>query len=297
MIEAINNLICDYIRNNKKLDKKFIIKVVNIIINEWHLDNYVILEIDKINPSMNKNLFLGEYQPKSKLLKINSNLISKYIRYTIKEGNFSNIEKKVLPFFIYLHTILHELDHALRYKNIMIDSDDAITSVLKYTENFTLEVLKRDNPSKLKKELIRKYGYPVNDYLDVKKLENSIFYNINPLERLAECNAYDICRGIIKDFPFDIPKIKNFINYNLYYNLTLGYAEYDSPLKNFVTLRNYIFDWPYLEGFEIKNIWDKIKDKDNNLSIKEKLMLGYEVKTEVLDDIHNKIRVLRKELM
>ena len=53
MIEAINNLICDYIRNNKKLDKKFIIKVVNIIINEWHLDNYVILEIDKINPSMN----------------------------------------------------------------------------------------------------------------------------------------------------------------------------------------------------------------------------------------------------
>lgn len=154
-MENILKIIYDKSFNNKIIDINDIDKILELLINEKQLNNYI-LNID-VQPIRSNNL--ASYSNYSKKITIYSNTIELMLK-NIESNilNISNFEKTLYKNLSLVQVILHEIEHANQEK-------------ISYIEN-TLEAF------------IIRMAYTV---------DNSYFeslYEYSPQERLAEIKSY-----------------------------------------------------------------------------------------------------------
>ena len=154
-VENILKIIYDKSFNNKIIDINDIDKILELLINEKQLNNYI-LNID-VQPIRSNNL--ASYSNYSKKITIYSHTIELMIK-NIESNilNISNFEKTLYKNLSLVQVILHEIEHANQEK-------------ISYIEN-TLEAF------------IIRMAYTV---------DNSYFeslYEYSPQERLAEIKSY-----------------------------------------------------------------------------------------------------------
>ena len=155
-MEAVLRLIYDRTINNKILNLKDIEKIIELLVINKQLNNYII----NMNTQLIRSNKLASYS-------INTKSITIYIR-TIEEM-VKNIENNIVnidnfEIFLYknlsiLQVILHEVEHANQQK-------------IAYSEN-SLEAF------------IIRLSYQVNDKY------NELLYEYNPEERLAEIKSFE----------------------------------------------------------------------------------------------------------
>ena len=229
------------------------------------------------------------------MLLFNIPKVNKHINYILNKYYFTNKEKEVLPFIIYLITIFHELDHALRYKNITLNKKDNITTIITYSDIYNSYLLK-NNGYETEDDLSLKYKHKLDKYLRFKNRIDNKYYELNPLENIAEVKAYQYTIMILKNIPYKLDNILYFLYYNLYYVMVHKYLEYDIPLKYFLTVSTYKEDWIYLEGIEVKNKYQLIRNILKELKLDDALTMGCMVNEKDIQNINNKLIMLERRL-
>ncbi len=292
MLDIITKFTLKYINNHQKVDMDYIIRVTNIIISYLQLNGYVKLDLDNMATGY-KNI--AEYDCLAKTMCFNIPKVSKHVNYILNNFYFTNKEKEVLPFIIYLVTIFHELDHALRYKDITLNKSDSITTILTYSDCYHSYLLK-NNGYDTEDNLALKYKNKLDNYLKFRNRIDNKYYELNPIENIAEVKAYQYTINILNNMPYKLDNIICFIYYNLYYTMAYKYLEYDIPLKYYFDVSTYKLDWVYLEGIEVKNKYQLISDRIKYLNGEEAMTLGCQVNKDDIQNINNKLIMLERRL-
>lgn len=206
-MENILKIIYDKSINNKIIDIKDIDKILDLLINEKQLNNYI-LNID-VQPIRSNNL--ASYSNYSKKITVYYHTIELMLKNI--ESNILNIgdfEKILYKNLSLLQVILHEVEHANQEK-------------IAYNEN-SLEAF-----------IIRL------SYL-VKPEYNEKLYEFQPEERLAEIKSYENIIQFMNYFNDNLIFIPELLNMELLRRQLLGYHYKNSsiniPIVDFFTLGN-----------------------------------------------------------
>ncbi len=256
---CILKLIIDYIRQNKAIDLKFIDKIIEIVVNEKGLHDYV-----------------KKFQPYQDDFVISYNVITKII-----SGNIENIIKDIPQEFFYLNyddrmlnnfshvawCTIHELYHARDYKKCIINQKDIETKILR--ESYYKPLIKnyiflRDRP---RFPFVRKRICKIqeNRYQLYKSL-----WHFAPFERIANIDA-------IQDIVSIAEELRSYIlwNYMTCRQQNFYLNAYNLLKANNITCSPTKF---YLEKYDKKRQGEFIEKMGKNLPFIDRLRLGLEIK-------------------
>lgn len=265
--EKIISFIIEYYKNNRMVDSYFIEKVVEIVVNEKGLSEYV----KKVEFNTNKNqstmLENASYQIQKKIITVNT---FKLLEYLLKEYALTNFFLGSLParYNYYLQAvqqILHEIEHASQLKKI--DNTDF--------HNFTDEELL----IKIAIDIVLIYSY--DNYL-----EN---YSLNPIERMAQINSYDLIGKIAKKLDVN-EKLNKYLKLRLLEEKIQGYGESESQIVGPTSV--------YLREKKLDFIKTKLRCYQNpqDIYFNEKLYLGVEISPNSFSAMNTEIAELQHEL-
>ncbi len=226
MEEQILRLIYDYSINGLSVaDPKFINKLVEIVVNERKLENYVTgIEFSSLTKDEETVVCAG-YMPFQKKIVIDF----KAIFYTLecqngKVASFNSLlEQNMFMNLVITQYILHELEHALQTKK----ADDKINNLLEVKLiriSFKLE-------QAIKNPKFLEYFSTIEDkiklliYLENYKKLYREFYRFNPTERMAEIYSYKTLIGSLELIKKQIIALYSYENSLLLKKLTAGYSE------------------------------------------------------------------------
>lgn len=292
MLNDILKITLEYLNNHQKVDSTYLTKVIDIVITKDNLQSYV--TIDLISTPCNFNN-IAEYDFLTKTVCFNYLKINKHINNILKKYYFTDLEKEVLPFIVYLQTIFHELDHALRYKNIAINNQDEITSILLLSDSYNSYLL-QNNGYQTEEYLENTYGSKFRRYLRYLNKNNNKYYEISPIENIAEVEAYIKIIYILNNLSFPLDNILNLVYYNLYYVLGNKYLKYNIPLEYYFKVMEYKESWLIKEGIEIANKYEKVQLYQKKFDLIHLLMLGFSVNNQEINSINYKLDSLERKL-
>ncbi len=224
-MENILRIIYDKSLNNKILNQNDIEKLIEYIVINKSLNDYI-LNID-FQPIRSNNL--ASYSTYTKIITIYTKTIDKMI--TNLENNFlstNNFEKILYKNLSILQVILHEIEHANQQR-------------IAYKDN-TLEAL------------VLRLSYLVNNEI----------YEISPEERLAEIKSFNEIYNLINYLDINLYSISNIIKIDKLKRQLRGYHyknnNITSPTVDYFTLGN---KKTLLEALHLKdNIYDKYTLED-----------------------------------
>ena len=292
MLNDILKITLEYLNNHQKVDVNYITKIINIVLASDKLESFVTLDLT--HPTSNFNN-IAEYDFLAKTVCFNYSKITKHINTILTKYHFTNLEQEVLPFIIYLQTIFHELDHALRYKNISLNNPDYLTSILLLTDSYNSYLLKKDGYN-TEEYLEIKYGHNFKKYLSFLNKNNNKYYEISPIENIAEVNSYIKVIFILNNLSLSLDNILNLVYFNLYYVLGNKYIKYDKPLEYYFKVMEYKKNWLIKEGIEIENKWEKALLYQKYFDLIDLLTLGFEVESKEINTLNYKMDILERKL-
>lgn len=216
-MENILKIIYDKSINSKIIDINDIDKILELLIDEKQLNNYILnMEVQPIRSNT-----LASYSSYSKKITIYSRTIELMLK-NIESNilNINNFEKILYKNLLLIQVILHEIEHANQEK-------------ISYTEN-TLEAF------------IIRMAYTIDDsYFET-------LYEYSPLERLAEIKSYKEVIFLISYLKNKLVKLPVIIEMDKLQRFLRGYhytqGKISSPLITFFKQGNKelvleTFDW------------------------------------------------------
>ena len=258
-------IIFDYTKQRKFIDRNFLDKFIEIVVNHKKLDNYVgtIIISDEIN---NRNV-LASYNYLLKCIKVNYYSVVEYLEnFENRYCYFSDIENLFLKNLEIVQLLLHELEHAnqfnkcdncntyeskiLRESKAFSNSDlyrsaynfvpeERLANIISYKEVINILKYIRDLvPNLLNFENYKLLDYAISDYLinDSNIMAPTIYYfligNMNDsLKRLGLINSDGIIKG----------NIENEINFEkrLTYGLPISFYEFSSLHNQVKNMNNF----------------------------------------------------------
>lgn len=291
----ILKLIYDYSINDELVDVKYIYQLISLVISKRQLGNYV-KKVRMINKFIkdDESLTCAQYD------QYNSEIIIYYANMQVAAETlseyyhlFNDLEKTMFKNLVITQYILHELEHALQYKQIMTSKNETLEIKL-IRPSFTLGSA-ANNKSLI--ELFKKNNISLESYENYLK-ENEMlykkYYEFDPIERLAQVNSYKTLSNSLKAIKDTVPNLYEFNKAVILEEMLKGYQESWKQATCPTEL--------YLYGTGNKNIWKSLDFYDRNSdklieNVKEKydlskrLTLGLPI---TLSEYANKSKALRK---
>lgn len=288
MIEAITNLISDYVENNKTLDNKFITEILDILLKEYDVSDLSLnnnVYYRRANNIFSSGFPMDYEYPKG----INVHIpdvdesIIKTISFIIPmvKGKFSHLnDLKMLQgikYYYYIKTIMtlrHEVEHVIQNKNYGLNRN--LEEIL-----ITLNLRLLHESFNSDENLKRLYNY--------KKLDKNIYY-IEPIERFANIKSTDIIESIICSLDLS-EEIKALLLYILKVDKSLLYTySYFKDDNSIIPIYSYInymksLNEYYIENIDGKDLDNYIESYGKDLSFKERLYYGYKISDSEFNDI------------
>lgn len=249
------------------MDENFIDKIVEIVVNEKKLNKYVKKVEYNRNQDQDTMLENASYKIHERIITVN---ILKLVKYLLKEYALINYQKGpiIARYNYYLHAvqqILHEIEHASQLKKV--DNTDF--------HNFTDEELL----IKIVIDIVSIYNY--DNYL-----EN---YRINPIERMAQINSYNLIEKIAKKLDVN-EKLNKYLKLKLLEEKIQGYGESKSQIVGPTSI--------YLREKKLDIIKNQLRCYQNpqDIYLNEKLYLGVEISPNSFRAMNTEIAQLKNEL-
>ena len=158
------------LNNDIKINKNFINNIINIVIYNNDIGNYVDKPITFISKKTSDNLSLASYDVETRKIKINL-FNTQQVLISVKKNNMDNTNIEIIKKLFIIKNILHEVEHAKQLKKAKEGPFDDESKIIRTT----FEIGKEKGP------LI---------YL--------LYYDINPVERLADIRACGKIVNILK---------------------------------------------------------------------------------------------------
>lgn len=287
-MDNVLDVLVEYSKRGKKADRKFIKKVIKVMIEEKELKDYIkkirFVDMSKIESYYPENergvmayrCWNGEILIDEGDIEFLCKLMEEYIGKDSRE-----FEKIISCNALVLQVLLHEIEHANQYKKSKIndtDFENILLSICNYANN---EFFKE---SKLNQLIIIKKGLYLNRqlYYDLK-LSGEIeikYSSSSPTERMANIySTNDVITILeqIKDIPGPIKFFQDFLisqrlnGYDLKKTIVSPTLRYLDDFKKLgISGVNQYFD----EDFETS------LNKANNDSLENRLLLGLPITEE-----------------
>lgn len=236
-MEKILKIIYDKSINNRIIDINDINKILELMINEKQLNNYI-LNID-VQPVRSNNL--ASYSNYSKKITIYSRTIKLMLK-NIESNilNISDFEKVLYKNLALVQVILHEIEHANQEK-------------ISYIEN-TFEAF-----------VIRMTHIVDNSYFES-------LYEYNPQERLAEIKSFIEVISLISSIKNKLDKLPSVLEMDRLQRFLRGYhycqGKVNSPLITFFKQGNKefvleSFDWYRKNSFNMVSMQYNLEERFN----------------------------------
>ena len=248
MEKGLLRLIYDYSVKDKIIDKSYLEKFIDVVVNSQELNDYV--RDMELSPDYENELSLATYNPLSKKIKINSFGILNMLGYNTKYRKlFTKIENTFYDNIQISQILLHELEHANQRKIVdtknNLESDILRLSMAQISDD-KLEQLLNQGFSMGQLLLYMQYKGAVNK----KNYEEN--YKKAPEERLAEIKSHQEIFHLLSYIKEYIPNLLDYENTTWLeqmirgYNPEFGYIE--SPtirylLDNSCEVGLSHFDW------------------------------------------------------
>lgn len=270
--EGIYYIIYKYSKELKMADEAFVKEVLNLCINTFKIEDYVLDYV--INTSRNNKENAG-YDISQKRVYINMDNIIRSSLEQITEGikhgvNFNEFEFYYITNSNFIYAIVHELTHALQYKECIENEKNPESKILKVSLERNLALLKNDRLS-LQEVMYFKE-------LD-KQFANELYYRACPSERMADIRGLEFERDIVKLMDDEMKKnLEPYTEFKLLNSQISGYSNIGSP-TTFVTYVNEVLKRKYNaqhRSYEIEEIEEIYKSmcRRYNLPFDERILLG-----------------------
>ena len=259
-------IIFDYTKQRKLIDRNFLDKFIEIVVDYKNLDDYVkVIIFSEEIQSRDNGIVLASYNHLLKCIRVNYYAVVEYLEhFENKYCYFTDFENLFLKNLKIVQLMLHELEHANQFNKcdngsnyesmILRESlfiakaelykkaykyapEERLANIISYKEIITiLNFIKDLVPNLLNFENYKLLDYAVADYqiIDSNVMAPTIYYLLignltNSLKKLGLIN----CDSTIKQ------NIENEFDYEkrLSYGLPISYYEYRS-LHNQVNLMN-----------------------------------------------------------
>ncbi len=222
----ILKLIYDYSINGRLVDKIFINKIIEIVVKKKDLNNYI-RNVYYTN-SLEKNdngVVCAAYSTIRKEMVIDFESIKIVIENkSYYDQLFHSFEQIMFRNLTITQFILHEIEHAFQNKQSDNKSDNSIETRLIKACLMIEQAIK--NPNFLKGILTKEI--PTHDFivyiLQSKKLYEK-YYNLNPIERLAQINSFRTIVNSIEPIKQYIPNLYEFKQASLVESALEGYVD------------------------------------------------------------------------
>lgn len=275
MIEEISKLICDYSKKGQIIDKIFITKLVEILVSFKSLNKYI---RDVEFHSYGKNS-IAEYG--------NGTLIvyeQSLKNFIVAPNSFEQAEKFYYPYYQTVAVIRHEVEHANHKKTAEQEKNDIhsflwqVCNAYKHVDNkFFSHIVNLPSPifEVLNLLLIFKTNHQYRKY---KK-----YWLYCPDERVAEICGFSLALTLIEQAPNkkELKNIETFFSDLAMEFLFFGYDKSLGPTGF------------YLSNFKQYKDCLKLSEMSKNLSLEERLLLGFSVTPSELENAkENKEKIL-----
>lgn len=189
MSDELRRLIWNVSSKGKLLDDKEILKVVNIVIQEKSLKEY--LKEIKFLELRNNNAY---YHPVNKLLIIDEQGMRNNINLRFSDVGFRPVQKvKLYHNLMIVQTLLHEIEHMEQYRKVKLKSCDYESQLLDLCYSATLYYEQHYRTEKIFDSISK------DAVLSYLKFEHD-YYIEDPRERLAQIRSHQQILQLIRSF-------------------------------------------------------------------------------------------------
>lgn len=267
MEDKLLKIVYDYSKSNKYLDYDAIEEIISIIVSNYKLEDYVKdvhLSYKSSNNNLNKHareVMSYNFQFKEIILNVDG------LTYFLSNNNYSGSTALFKTNFTLLQFILHEIEHSRHYK-IMDFSDDDLSKLLKIIYGLSLDSFEKTSSivDKLSDE-----GYNFSEifnFFEAKRKRYEKFYDLNPVERIAEIDSNKSILNIMKDEKNILKDIYIYFYYNYLYNYLRGY-KYKNGLLVAPTKE-------YILKMDNKKI-DLLNEINVGYSVQDRMYMGFPI--------------------
>lgn len=226
MEDKILELISNYSVNGKKADKGFIEQLVNIVVNYKELNNYIenLYFYENYIDENAKVVRVAEYNFIDKYMSSNITAINMFIDsyMTYFGSKFNDLEQLFYGNLLVSQIVLHELEHTVQNKKYHSSVNNTETTLIKMglSTSFLLEeptafLIRLENQGYTPEEIDQLLRQQVGLY---KK-----YYKYNPIERLADINAYNTLFKVLGPMHKELPNLYDYEYCNYLKSLLSGY--------------------------------------------------------------------------
>ena len=282
-------LIYDYSRNGLIADKHFIDKVVEKVVSKIGLHSFV-NKVDFVNElnKIDNRYVLAVYNPHLGLISVDYQSLSIYMDdMSGYDDLFLDFEQIMFRNILITQVLLHELEHALQYRQVNDESDNSIETELSRV-SFKMWSLTSDLGLMNK---ICDDDELYNQFLVYKKLHETLLakcYEVDPSERFADISSYKILAFICNEIRNSIPNLSEFIDTTYLESLLRGYKETykkeECPTEIFLKEMKHISVWKKFD-FYSQDSDELLANINDRYDLVRKLHLGLPISHEEYKDM------------
>lgn len=248
MESKLLRLIFDYSKNGKLVDKVYLEKLIDLVVNSKDISKYV--QNSEIVSSGTEEtmdgILLAEYRPNRKLIRIYSEAMERMLEdHDRYQELFNGIEQIFYKNVLITQIILHELEHANQRR--IIEKEDTLESKVLKTSVTNIDI---DLVNTLLNE-----GFTIDQILYYIRREKTLreeHYLLLPDERIAEIRSHQEIVRTLESIKEYTPNLIEFEKANILENMLRGYfynegvitsptLEYASASKRIDKLKS--FQW------------------------------------------------------
>ena len=274
MEEDILKVIYTYSINQKLPDKQFIEQLVEIILKDRSLKEYIKELVFMPNPKekLNFTATMG-YGAITKKIYIYQENLYIVLKKEMKELNLNKIEAMFYANFRTAQMLLHEIEHAIQEKQM----DKLPFNIKKYdieTQLFRIYKYDAEETKKLMNFLTTSKNPVYQKKLAEKRTLYKTFYAYDPLERLAQLHSLTMVKKMITPLQRQLPNLYKIEMYNLFEESLNGYEPTFFEIKS-----------PTLEHLKGLQYLEKLKDleiySNNNKTLISNILNQYSLQTRL----------------
>jgi len=291
--EQLARLVYDYSIKGKFADEQFFNTAINLCIEAFDIKDYV--KDYKAISDKDKERFAG-YNIGTRKITLDilkqRNAVLERINVEKRAGISSSTFETCLKVNIdVVNSIIHEIMHACQYKKCLQDEDDIQRELIELSFPKNLSIVRGN---KLSKKMIE--YYKILDALE----NDDVFYASIPAERMANISGLEFERDISKLISSSKKeKIDNYTDARLLLGKIQSYSDY-SPTAFVKSINESIKKEIHIphETSDISVIERRLKrlSKENDLSLDDRLFLGFPIAVDEEREIKRKVVELKKRL-
>lgn len=228
MKEKILKLIYDYSINGKIADNDFIDKIIESVICEKDLHDYLkgdVMYYERPILAQDEVMTVARYDFLSRQMKVNTSALMKRLeKFQNQSSKFDSNERVFFNNLLISQVVLHELEHVSQNKRYNSEFMDTETLLCKmglrdnYVYGNTLAVY----------SILRGSGMSdaqINETLEQRKELMNAYYQYSPTERMAEIKSHKFLRDILPEMKDEAPNLYQYEHFNYLTRLNSGYEE------------------------------------------------------------------------